>query len=58
MINEINLYPEMNAKIVGLLRLHEHDEIEMYAAKLIESLQEEVKQLAGKIKASEGGEIH
>lgn len=39
-INEIKLYPEMNGEIAGLLKIRNNDIVSMYAAKLIESLQE------------------
>ena len=36
--NEIQLYPEMNEKIIGLLKMRDNDCISLYAAKLIEYL--------------------
>lgn len=41
-INEIELYPEMNEKIAELLKIRNNDIVSMYAAKLIEYLQERV----------------
>lgn len=38
-IDEINLYPEMNESIVGILKIRNTDPVSMYAAKLIQSLQ-------------------
>ena len=60
MSNEINLSTEMNDRIVGLLRLHGDDDVEMYAAKLIESLQEEVRDLKARLDYIQNfkGEIH
>lgn len=48
-IAEINLYPEMNANIPSLLKIRDTDIVSMYAAKLIESLQEEVRDLKARL---------
>lgn len=41
-INKITLYPEMNEKIAGLLKIRNNDIVSMYAAKLIDYLQERI----------------
>jgi hypothetical protein len=42
---EINLYPEMNSKIAGILRINDENPTNLYAAALIEHLQSENAQL-------------
>lgn len=50
----IRTYPEMNAKIVGMLRLmpEESSFVELYAAKLIEDLQTAIAAFCGSVHLS------
>lgn len=45
---QINLYPEMNCKIAGILRLNDEHKAGMYAAALIDQLQAENAELLQK----------
>ena len=41
----VNTYPEMNQKIVGILRIDGENQIDLYAAQRIEELESSVKEL-------------
>lgn len=50
---QINLYPEMNSKIAGILRTNDEHKAGMYAAALIDQLQAENAELLQKIQRLE-----
>lgn len=48
-MDKIHLTPIMNENIVGILRIDKKNATKMYAAKLIESLQEKVRDLEARL---------
>ena len=48
----VNTYPEMNQKIVGILRIDGENQIDLYAAQRIEELESSVKELAEALEAT------
>ena len=52
-MTEVATYPEMNAQIVGLLRIREDDPTCGYAAARIEALEAEVRSLHERLEAAE-----